>query len=421
MDSFADSIPARSLGGTSGRRPGTLPYLEHFPEPGGALHRVRLSHFPCRLGRDASADLVVYHPRVSKFHAVIVFEENDLWIRDLGSTNGTFVNGRRIAERVALTDGDIIHLGEKEFLFVSGTSEKQASPSRIDVTESALLTSLRSLIQESKSLHALLESHQVTACFQPIVTLPERQVVAYEGLGRGRHAGLPTSPGPLFALAEKVGLAAPLSRAFRQVTLVEAASLPHPHTLFLNMHPSELPEQVLESSLADIPDPSSGQKLVLEIHENVIADPPTLHRLQARLHEMDIGLAFDDFGVGQTRLAALAQVQVDFIKLDRTLVQSLPCSPPLRELMRSLVQVCSSQGTQLLAEGIETEEEAEICCALGCTLAQGYLFSRPKAAADLLQESGVRSQESGVRGRSCSRDAELSQRSAPVSGRTPDS
>jgi EAL domain-containing protein (putative c-di-GMP-specific phosphodiesterase class I) len=161
------------------------------------------------------------------------------------------------------------------------------------------------------------------------------------------------------------------------------------------MPPSELPEQALDASLDDLPAPPAGQKLVLEIHENVTADTRTLCRLQARLRELDIGLAFDDFGVGQTRLAALPQVQVDFVKLDRTLVQSLPHSPPLRDLMRSLVHVCSGQGTQLLAEGIETEEEAEVCCELGCALGQGFLFARPKAVADLLRASGVRGQACG--------------------------
>jgi EAL domain-containing protein (putative c-di-GMP-specific phosphodiesterase class I) len=98
---------------------------------------------------------------------------------------------------------------------------------------------------------------------------------------------------------------------------------------------------------------------------------------------MDIGLAFDDFGVGQSRLTALAQVKVEYVKLDRTLVRSLPSSQPLRELMRTVGQVCAGQGTQVIAEGVETEEEAEVSCELGCTLAQGYLFGRPQPVGEL--------------------------------------
>jgi EAL domain-containing protein (putative c-di-GMP-specific phosphodiesterase class I) len=362
-----------------------LPYLEHFPAPGGALQRVRLTRLPFRLGRDPSADLIVYHLRVSKFHAEIVRVEDDLWLKDLGSTNGTFVNGRRVHDCAALTNGDSIHLAEKEFRFVNEPAGEAESFGNLAATESALLTSIRSLIQESKDLRALLGSQLVTALFQPIVTLPDRRTVGYEGLGRGGHAKLPTGPGPLFAVAEKVNLAAPLSRAFRQVTLTEAARLPPPYALFLNMHPEELPDAALEETLADLPStPLPGQQLVLEVHEGCSGNPHTLGRLQARLREMGIGLAFDDFGVGQTRLAALAQLQVDYVKLDRTLVQNLPHSATLRELVQALARVCAGQGTQMLAEGVETEEEAKVACDLGCTLGQGYLFGCPRPVEALV-------------------------------------
>jgi EAL domain-containing protein (putative c-di-GMP-specific phosphodiesterase class I) len=362
----------------------SVPYLEHFPEPGGALLQVKLDHFPYRLGRAAAADLVIYHPRVSKIHAEIFSDEDELRIKDLGSTNGTFVNGRRLKNSVALVNGDIIHLAEKEFRFAWEPGDTPCGLGSVEATESAMLTNIRSLIKDSKCLRTLLDKHQVTAFFQPIVTLPQRRIIGYEGLGRGRHDTLPTSPGPLFALAKRIKLAAPLSRAFRKVTLAEAAYLPRPHSLFLNMHPDELPDQALRESLIDLNGTlAPGQKLVLEIHEDLIADISVLNRLRSRLCEMDIGLAFDDFGVGQSRLAALAEVKVDYVKLDKTLVRSLPSSQPLRELMRTVGQVCAGQGTQLIAEGVETEEEAEVCCELGCTLAQGYLFGRPQPVADL--------------------------------------
>jgi EAL domain-containing protein (putative c-di-GMP-specific phosphodiesterase class I) len=362
----------------------SVPYLEHFPEPGGALLQVKLDHFPYQLGRAASADLVIYHPRVSKLHAEIFRDEDEVRIKDLGSTNGTFVNGRRIHACVALVNGDIIHLAEKEFRFAWEPTETAHEMASVEATESAMLTNIRSLIKDSKCLRTLLDKHQVTAFFQPIVTLPDRRVVGYEGLGRGRHDTLPTSPGPLFALAKRVKLAAPLSRAFRKVTLSEAAHLRRPHRLFLNMHPEELPDKALRESLIDLNGTlAPGQRLVLEIHEDLVADISALKRLQDRLREMDIGLAFDDFGVGQSRLTALAQVKVEYVKLDRTLVRSLPSSQPLRELMRTVGQVCAGQGTQVIAEGVETEEEAEVSCELGCTLAQGYLFGRPQPVGEL--------------------------------------
>jgi EAL domain-containing protein (putative c-di-GMP-specific phosphodiesterase class I) len=364
---------------TCSTSPLTAPYLEYFPEPGGALRRERLTHTPFRIGRDASADLVIYCPRVSKAHAEIVLDEGDLCIRDLGSTNGTFVNGRRVQDRVTLTDGDILHLAEKEFRF--GCDSEEWPNTIVDATQPAKLTGQRSLMQDSRYFRELLDGRQVTAYFQPIVTLADRQVVAYEALARGRHEALPESPGPLFALAEKLALAASLSRACRAVAAGESAGLPRPHALFLNIHPAELREaSFLESLPGSLP---ADQPLVLEIPEDYAGDVRMLEQLRARLGDRNVRLAYDDFGVGQARLSALAQVPVDYVKLDRTIVQGLPHSSALRDLMRGLGQVCANLGTQVIAEGVETEEEAGVCLELGCPLGQGYLFARPMPAADL--------------------------------------
>jgi EAL domain-containing protein (putative c-di-GMP-specific phosphodiesterase class I) len=357
--------------------PGTLSYLEHFPEPGGPLRRVPITRYPFRVGRAAGADLVIYCPRVSKAHAEIVQEEDDLCIVDLGSTNGTFVNGRRVEDRALLSGGDIIHLAEKEFRL---SSEESPPGSVHEPTEAARLSDPRSLIQGAVHLEDLIQKRLITTLFQPIVTLAERHVVAWEALGRGQHEALPSGPTDLFALAEKLRLAPPLSRAFRKVAVEEFARVGGPMPLFLNMHPHELPDRGLLESLAHAGDTlRPGQDLVLEIHEDCIPDAGVLDRLR----QGNVRLAFDDFGVGKDRLAALTQVRVDFVKFDRTIVRGLPHSAPLRELMRTLGQVCAGLGTQVLAEGVETEEEARVCLDLGCTHGQGYLFGRPQPAGQL--------------------------------------
>lgn len=371
------------------------PYLEYYPEPGGVLQRVSLSRFPFRVGRDANADLTIYCPRVSKSHAELRREGNLIAIADLGSTNGTFINGRRVQTSSNLNHGDIVHIANKEFRFVW---ESVISGDVIDnaITKSTILPSLRSAFQDAAHLSELIERGEVSACFQPIIDLGDRQqgigdgslaaiLVGFEALGRGCHRELPTSPGPLFALAQERSLAVQLSRAFRRAALIELPRLPSsrvgPSSLFLNVHPDELPEPYFPEHLKQLTEArSSSQMLVLEVHEGFVADLPTLQYLRSQLQDLNMQLAYDDFGVGQARLTALTEVPADYVKLDITIVQGLLHSRHLRELVRALGEVCADLGTRMIAEGVESEEEAAVCLELGCQLGQGYLFARPQAA-----------------------------------------
>ncbi|MFO0844996.1 MAG: EAL domain-containing protein [Gemmataceae bacterium] len=370
------------------------PYLDHFPQPGGNLARVFLNRFPFRLGRNRAAHLVVFHPQVSKDHAEIVREGDQLFLRELGSTNGTFHNGHRVTDRVPLRDGDILHLAEKEFRFGRDAKAQVGPEPAIAHTSTTVAKpgQPRSLLKECELLRELILWRQVTAHFQPIVSLADRQPQGFEALGRGRHGSLPTGPGPLFALAEQCQLAVPLSRLFRQLALAESGPLPRPHLLFLNLHPGEHGDEGLPDDLCRLAEMTAeGQSVVVEVNEGCVADVAALGRLRGQVHEAGFRLAYDDFGVGQARLTALAQVPADYVKLDRSIVQSLPHSGPLRELVRALGRVCADVGSELLAEGVETEDEMALAQELGCRLGQGYLFAHPLPAPDLVagpQKSG---------------------------------
>jgi EAL domain-containing protein (putative c-di-GMP-specific phosphodiesterase class I) len=371
------------------------PYLDHFPQPGGSLARVFLNRFPFRLGRNRAAHLVVLHPQVSKTHAEIVREGDQLFLQEMGSTNGTFLNGQRITGRAPLHDGDILHLAEKEFRFGRDPEARLGGPGPVVAHTSTMIAKAgqpRSVLKEYEHLHELIAGRQATAHFQPIVSLTDWGPVGFEALGRGRHGSLPTNPGPLFALADQCQLAVPLSRLFRQVAVAESGPLPRPHTLFVNLHPKEQGDEGFLADLQRLSEMTTeGQTVAVEVNEGSVADVAALRRLRDQVHGVGFRLAYDDFGVGQGRLAALAEVPADYVKLDRSIVQNLPHSRPLRDLVRALGQVCADVGTELLAEGVETEDEMLIAQELGCHLGQGYLFARPLSACDLV----ARHQKSG--------------------------
>ena len=93
-----------------------LAYLEHYPKRAGGLQRFAIDRVPFEIGRSTEADYTIYSSRVSKRHAVILWQDGSYCVRDHGTTNGTFVNGERIEETL-LTNGDILHVADKEFRF----------------------------------------------------------------------------------------------------------------------------------------------------------------------------------------------------------------------------------------------------------------------------------------------------------------
>ena len=148
--------------------------------------------------------------------------------------------------------------------------------------------------------------------------------------------------------------------------------------LFLNTHPSELAQPGLIESVEALRELAPQLDLTLEIHESALAQPNVMARLRDRLAEMNVRLAFDDFGAGQARLLELAEAPPHYLKFDRRFVEGIDQAPASRRrLVASLVAAARELLAKTVAEGVETAAEAEVCRSLGFNLAQGYHFGRP--------------------------------------------
>jgi EAL domain-containing protein (putative c-di-GMP-specific phosphodiesterase class I) len=353
-------------------------YLEHYPESGEGAHRILLDHYPFSIGRSSSAHYCIHSRHVSKEHAQIVCDGPSIGIRDLGSTNGTFVNGQRIQEAV-LRHGDIVHIGDKEFRFVQDDTLQSGE---FVPTDRRTGPPPRSAIQNAEFLKELLHRQAVRTLFQPILDLRTGAVMGFESLGRGTHDKLSPNPEYLFGVAAQFNLAPELSQLLRCVAVQEAQKLPAGSCIFFNLHPSEVGSGSLIKSLEGVPEALGGQRqMVLEFHEEAVADATAMRRLRAQLRALGIGLAYDDFGIGQARLTELADVPPDFIKLDKSLIHDIHLAQSRQELVRALTRVSTDLGICLIAEGIEAPEEAEVCRSLGCHFGQGYWFGRPQPVA----------------------------------------
>ncbi|MGV8074203.1 MAG: EAL domain-containing protein [Syntrophobacteraceae bacterium] len=310
-------------------------------------------------------------------HAEINTSTGLLWIRDLGSTNGTFVNQKLIQKSELLDSGDLISFGKSHFYIKSVKSVPPSSAEETLVFD--LSEELAHLAKLEPDLRKLLRERNVIPHFQPILRFSDMQVTGYEILGRIGESDLPLDPVELFDVATYLGCASDLSSLFRETGVVLGSRLQGTPLLFLNTDPCELDRlDDLMESLKNIRGMAPSNRIVLEINEKAVPNANDMKWFRGKLMALGIDLAFDDFGVGQTRLVELAATPPDFLKFDISLIHNIHLAPKrLHQMVLTFVKAAQDLGIATLAEGIECLDEAETCRQLGFEYAQGYLYGKP--------------------------------------------
>ena len=319
-----------------------------------------------------------------------------LLITDLSSTNGTYVNGHRIKQPTILSDNDLIQLADAPFRVRAQVTQTDTQTQPENAYSNAL-----ALVEFDRLMSARL----VAPRYQPIIDLSlqatfstaqeptsrrSQHIVGYEVLGRSDLPGLET-PAAMFQAADRLDLQVPLSRMLRSEGVQATRNVAPPPCLFVNTHPCELDEPGLIDSLQELRRLTPAQDLVLEIHESAVTDLAAMHRLATVLRELNMGLAFDDFGAGQTRLVELIEVRPDYVKFDMSLVRDIDTAHHERQhALRQLVIMVQELGSTPLAEGIERFGELETCRQLGFTLGQGYFLGVPQSLEEIARSSDTR-------------------------------
>jgi len=349
----------------------------HFVPIGAAATKAQrhvLKTLPCLIGRGQNLSLYLPSPHVSKLHAVVFEKGGELFVRDNGSTNGTYVNGAIVAGERLLKNDDLIQFADVPFRLTRETMSLSKTVGS-DACDIAL-----AVAQFDRLLHddGVLVPH-----FQPIVSASGSKVVAYEVLGRSRLYGL-SKPHTMFSTAAQLGMEVQLSQRLRRCGyLVGGASTSSTH-VFLNTHPREIEDiESLLASLSELRKLEDGKAVTVEIHESGATDAKSMRVMRKGLQELGMRLAYDDFGAGQSRLAELASVPPDCVKFDMTLIRGIHrASAKKQEMLETLVRMTTELGAAPLAEGVECEDEAGVCRQLGFELFQGFHFGRPKKAAE---------------------------------------
>lgn len=156
-------------------------------------------------------------------------------------------------------------------------------------------------------------------------------------------------------------------------------------SLSINMSTRQLTDPNMANHVIDLVQKAGVDpaKIELEVTEHaVLNNEQTARHVIQRLHDFGLKIAIDDFGQGYSNFARFAELPVDVIKIDRSLTSKLTEDPRVPTIVRSLITMAEGLNCTTVAEGIEALEQVSILGELGCTEFQGFLFSRPLAAAD---------------------------------------
>ncbi|HZC73489.1 MAG TPA: bifunctional diguanylate cyclase/phosphodiesterase [Jatrophihabitans sp.] len=241
------------------------------------------------------------------------------------------------------------------------------------------------------ALRQAVDTRQLYLHYQPIVTLTNHDIVGFEALLRWTHPERgPLSPERFVPVLEESGLIVPVGNWILRTACAQAAAWQadtgQPLSMSVNVSPRQLQQsdfvdQVAEALLATSLPPSS---LILEVTEGVvIVKPDQAIRTLLELKALGVRLAVDDFGTGYSSLRYLQTLPVDSVKIDRSFIAKIQDGPDEAALARAIVNVGHALHLTVIAEGIETSQQAELLHAIGCHYGQGYYFARPQDPADI--------------------------------------
>jgi EAL domain-containing protein (putative c-di-GMP-specific phosphodiesterase class I) len=248
----------------------------------------------------------------------------------------------------------------------------------------------REKLELETALHKAIERDELVLQYQPKIDVRAARMVGAEALMRWRRGDRLVPPADFIPLAEESGLIVPLSEwalreAARQARIwqqafgfADAIAVNLPSHLFSRTDLIDHIHQAVTSYAVP------HRMILLEITEtNLMKDLqeviPALHRL----NEIGVEISIDDFGTGYSSLAYLTTLPISELKIDRSFVRDLGVTPQSSGIVTAIIAVARSLNLRVIGEGVESLRQMEVLHRLGCSLMQGFLFSRPIPPDDL--------------------------------------
>ncbi len=267
---------------------------------------------------------------------------------------------------------------------------KESGKARYEVFDSEMHVRNMNQLRIETDLRHAVDRGELEALYQPIVDLFDGTICEFEALIRWRHPehGL-ILPDEFVGAAEETGLIVPigtwmLGEACRQVSKWQDRST-RPLSVSVNLSAKQLMHPSLMEHIRQLLDETGLEpgQLKLEVTESTVMEHSerSLNVLE-ELSSLGISLSTDDFGTGYSSLSYLQRFPFDRLKIDRSFIDKMNKDEKSAAIVKTILMLGENLGIDVVAEGIETEEQLERLRILGCRLGQGYLFSKPVTATD---------------------------------------
>ncbi|MBG0789591.1 MAG: GGDEF domain-containing protein [Desulfovibrionaceae bacterium] len=233
----------------------------------------------------------------------------------------------------------------------------------------------------SSRFNTILTQGWITAHYQPILDFRTDNILGWEALARGPENSSFRSPVMLFETAEKLGRLFALEKHCREVAVRNVGELRTGQKLFLNIHPKTMADPAFTPGQTLALMEQSGltpDNVVFEITErHSVQDFDLFYRTLDHYRSQGFQVAVDDAGAGYAGLSLIAELQPDFIKLDKSLITDIHKDPVKRALVETTVTFADKIGARIISEGIETKAQAVCLKEIGVHCGQGYFLARP--------------------------------------------
>jgi diguanylate cyclase (GGDEF)-like protein len=248
----------------------------------------------------------------------------------------------------------------------------------------ALKEAHRRFTLESR-LREALANGGLSLAFQPLVHLRTGELTGFEALARWSDPELgEVMPTEFIPVAEECGLIVPLGRwaVYEAVQALARWDREHGEAVPVGVNVNLSPIQMVRDDVPTIVEEAlryggiAGKRLTVELTESaIVTDPDKARHVLSALKSLDVSIAMDDFGTGFSNLASLQSLPIDSLKIDRSFVSGMLVDRDKKAIVRAVLSLADSLNLHCTAEGIETQELAQMLQALGCWQGQGYYFA----------------------------------------------